>query len=103
MKPSNASMRENAIRWFRRSDRAQAALRPGQLLGRRVGENAIARVHAHNGRLPRARLVLVDGVGEGGDDDQIAGLRVVSGRAVDADQARAGRSLERVRLEAAAV
>ena len=62
-----------------------------------------ARVDVHDDRAPRARLGLVGRLGEGRDDDHVAGPREVRGRAVHADDARARLTLERVRLEPAAV
>src|SRR3954471_20523865 len=88
-----------------RSDRMQPPLRPGDLVGlaRRSLDDAVLRVDVNDGRLPVPRLDVVARLDEGRDDDHVARTGVVRGRAVDADDARIGRRLQRVSLQPAAV
>src|SRR5215469_16244057 len=82
-------------------DRTQPTLGPGHLARER--DDAVLPVDVDDGGLPGARLLLVLDLGEGGDDDDVAGAGQVGGRAVDANDARPLRPLERVGLEPRAV
>src|SRR5436190_744784 len=99
MKPSSMSMRDMPGTLHR----PKPALRAGQLVGGGVSDDPVLGVDPDDGRLPAARLVFVARLGEGREDHDVAGLGVVRGGAVHADEAGAGRPLQRVGLEAATV